>query len=106
MKYYKAREDFAVKKITDKNVLIPTGEQVFRNNSLIIMNETAILLWESLGEYKNLSQLTKILCDEFEVTADTVLNDVDSFISTLLNGDAVEVKDVNEDDSITSFTVA
>ncbi len=98
MKYYKARKDFALKQITDKNILIPTGEQVFRNNSLIIMNETAILLWRSLGEFKNIFQITKILCDEFEVKANVVLDDIDYFLSTLLNVDALEVKDVEVDE--------
>ncbi len=99
MKYYKARKDFALKQITDQNILIPTGEQVFRNNSIIVMNETAILLWQSLGEYKNIFQITKILCDEFDVKANAVLDDIDLFLSSLLNVDALEVKDVEVDEN-------
>lgn len=95
MKYYKAKEKFVVKQITDKTILIPKDEQILKNNSMIIMNETAILLWNSISkDYKSMVQLIKVLTDEFEVNAADVLDDLDKFLTTLLNVDALEVKNV------------
>lgn len=95
MKYYKAKENFVVKQITDKAILIPKNEQILKNNSMIIMNETALLLWNSISkDSKSIVQLTKVLTDEFEVNAADVLDDLDKFLTTLLNVDALEVKNV------------
>lgn len=102
VKYYKAKKNFVVKQITDKAILIPKNEQILKNNSMIIMNETAILLWNSISkDSKSIVQLTKVLTDEFEVNAADVLDDLDEFLTTLLNVDALEVENVETEMIVT-----
>lgn len=97
MKLYKARKDFAMREMDSETVLIPTGEQVFRNNSIVILNETAKIMWNALEKEMNVAEIIKVLVDEFDVFAYEVLDDVDRFIRTLLNVDALEVREVEMD---------
>lgn len=95
MRLYKARSDFALREISGENVLIPIGNQVFRNNSVIVMNDTAMFMWKALKSELSLFQLVKALVDEYEISADAVLDDVDRFLTALLKVDALEVRDVD-----------
>ena len=95
MRLYKARSDFSLREISGENVLIPIGNQVFRNNSVIVMNDTAMFMWKALKSELSLFQLVKALVDEYERSADAVLDDVDRFLTALLKVDALEVRDVD-----------
>lgn len=95
MRLYKARSDFSVREISGENVLIPIGSQVFRNNSVIVMNDTAMFMWENLKDEQSLLQIIKGITDEYEVCACAVLDDVDKFLTALLNVDALEVRNID-----------
>ena len=104
MNIYKASDNFVQREMGSETVLIPVGEQDFKNNSIIVLNETALLMWNELKNEMNVTQLVKVLVSEFDVNAIDVLDDVDNFLKTLLNVGAINVK--KTDPYIESDTVA
>lgn len=104
MKLYKAKDSFAVREFDGDTVLIPIGEQVFVNNSLITLNESAFLLWQALKNELNVMQLTKVLTDEFDAYAYEIIDDVDTFLKKLIDANALEIREV-ESGNITCIAI-
>ena len=92
MKLYKAKDSFAVREFDGDTVLIPIGEQVFVNNSLITLNESALLLWQALENEMNEAQLIKVLTDEFDVSTEQAATDIDLFLNKLIGAGALEIR--------------
>ena len=79
----KLKEGFMLKKILDDYVVVPTGDNIVDFAVAISLNETGAFLWEQLKEDKTTSQLADALAEEYNVTADDVLADVEDFVDLL-----------------------
>ncbi len=90
MKYYKAKKNYIVRQFADETVLVPMGEQMDINNSLIILNETSVFLWELLSDKKTFEELVTALINEYEAEKEMVTRDVEKFIISLLELNALE----------------
>lgn len=93
MKLYRAKNGFIVKDFDGETILIPIGEQALINNTLIKLNDTALLLWKALEDELNVMQLTKVLTDEFDIYAYEVIDDIDMFLKKLTDAKALEVRE-------------
>ena len=90
MDRYKARENFIRRQIADDIFLVPTGQQIFRNNGLIVLNETADLLWSEIQSPKTVEELCAAVAENYETDTESVETDVREFIGCMMSLDALE----------------
>lgn len=95
MLHYKARECFIHRKIAGDDFLIPTGQQVFNSNGIIMMNDTASFLWNEIQTEKTVDELCNALAEAYEIECENISSDVQEFIDSMLSFDAVEKLELN-----------
>lgn len=81
---YQVKPGFIHRQIGDVDVIISIGENVADFNGYMTLNETASFLWDALTTPKSAEELTALLCNEFEVTAEEARTDVNELLDALL----------------------
>ena len=72
-----------MREVCGENVIVDEGIEVSDFNKMLSMNESAAYLWEqaaALGDF-TAEQLADKLCEEYEVTREQALADVDKMIA-------------------------
>lgn len=91
MKLYKAKEQYVVRRFADETVLVPVGEQIAVNNSLIVLNETSHFIWTIIQTAKSIPQIVEEFMEEYDITEDVFMNDLNKFIDMMEKYNAVEI---------------
>lgn len=91
MKLYKAKEQYVVRRFADEIVLVPVGEQIAVNNSLIVLNETSHFIWTIIQTAKSIPQIVEEFMEEYDITEDVFMNDLNKFIDMMEKYNAVEI---------------
>lgn len=91
MKLYKAKEQYVVRRFADEIVLVPVGEQIAVNNSLIVLNETSHFIWTIIQTAKSIPQIVEEFTEEYDITEDVFMNDLNKFIDMMEKYNAVEI---------------
>lgn len=73
----KAKPGFYLREICGQNIIVAEGEQNIDFSQLIVMNESASLLWRELEPRPafTLDDMVKVLTDNYDVDRDTALAD-------------------------------
>ena len=74
--------------VCGEHVIVAEGLEVINFNKLLSLNESAAYLWEqaaALGDF-TAEQLADKLCEEYEVTREQALADVDKMIAQWQDG--------------------
>ncbi|MFA7361283.1 MAG: PqqD family protein [Candidatus Kapaibacterium sp.] len=79
----KRKENFVLQNIGDEHILVPIGAEVVNLNGILVLNETAMYLWEQLSDEKSTEQLINAIMEKFDVDDITAANDVNNFIGDL-----------------------
>lgn len=79
----KIREGFVVRQVAGVSVVISLETKVDDNNSVIQLNDTGLLLWESLVKGADKNTLVEVLLENYEVTEEIARQDVDAFVQRL-----------------------
>ncbi len=77
----KIKDGYIVKPLTDSYVVVPVLNPSFK--SVISLNETGAYLFEQMKSRTNLQELVKSLSNEYDVSEQTALEDVQRFIDNL-----------------------
>ena len=80
----KIQPGFALKEVADSFVIVPTGANIVDFSAMITINETGAFLWECLKEDVTEEELCQKLCTEYEIDAQTALEDIREFIKVLI----------------------
>ena len=80
----KIQPGFALKEVADSFVIVPTGANIVDFSAMITINETGAFLWECLKEDVTEEELCQKLCAEYEIDAQTALEDIREFIKVLI----------------------
>lgn len=91
MEKYKTTANFAVKKVVNDNILVPVGAQILRNNILVSLNESALVMYNCISHGADIQQIADALLEEYNVSADTAMGDASKFVELMLSIDAIEV---------------
>lgn len=86
----KIKEGYILRKIAGEDVVIPIGGNIANFNGVIRLNESAAFLWKKVQEEVDKEYLINSLIEEYEIDLELAANDVDSFISTLVEHQAIE----------------
>ena len=79
----KIAEGFLLRKIVDDWIVVPISENTVKNRSILSLNESSALLWETLKTGGDENTLTAVLCGIYLVDEETARTDVRKFLHTL-----------------------
>ena len=92
----KTIEGFRLRKLGNEYILVGESMALINFNKMITLNETAAFLWEqadqctvSKGEF-SASDLCKALCNDYDVSPEQAMTDVDATIHSWLDAGVVE----------------
>ena len=79
----KQKKGFVLRTVCGENVIVGEGLETVNFGKLISLNESAAYLWKKAGELGDFTsqQLADALLEEYEVTADQALADVERMIA-------------------------
>lgn len=80
---YQRNPDFIGRKIGGELVLIPLQKKIYDISSIYNMNEMACQIWERLDGHKTLEMIQRELLAHYEVSADTLSQDLQTLIEQL-----------------------
>lgn len=86
----KKNNDFILKEIGDKTVLIPFGKKALDFNGILTLNDTAKFLWEVCDEEIDTQKLATELKTKYEIDDATANQAVDAFINQLKEAGCIE----------------
>lgn len=79
----KQKKGFILREVCGERVIIAEGVEVVNFNKLLSLNESAAYLWQqasALGDF-TVEQLADKLCEEYEVSKDQALKDVEQMLA-------------------------
>jgi hypothetical protein len=76
----KRNPNYLLRRVGGKLLLVPIGRQVAVSNQIVILNESAHLLWELLEHEHSLNDLAVALAGEFGLSGELALADVRAFV--------------------------
>ena len=89
----KLKENFALRQVAGTWVVLPLAEATLDFNGMLTLNETGLLLWRLLEKGTTKDDMAKALTDEYEVTLEQALADVDDYLAMLGNAGCVDFED-------------
>lgn len=87
----KASDNYILRKIADKQVLIAVGAGIADFNGYIQLNDTAAFLWTQLMTPHSCDELTMALSEECEISREQAAADVEEFIHELIEQNMVVI---------------
>ena len=75
------KQGFKLKEVCGERILVPMGENNVDFSKLIALNDSSYLLWRRMekGPFTS-EELVNILCEEYDVTPDVAVKDVENLI--------------------------
>ena len=92
----KTIEGFKLRKLGTEYILVGESMALINFNKMITLNETAAFLWEQaerLTQEKgnfDITALTMALCNEYEVSPEQAMTDVDATVRSWLEAGIIE----------------
>ena len=77
---YKQNPNFELKEIAGDCVLVARGRSAIDFSAVVLFNETGIVLWEELADWKTAQELSAVLVARFAAPEDTAALDVQAFL--------------------------
>lgn len=79
----KIKSGFALKQIAGNWIVLPLAEKTLDFTGMLTLNASGCMLWNRLADGCTRSDLAEALVNEYEVSMDVALGDVDEFLQTL-----------------------
>lgn len=86
----KLKNNFVLRQIADTWVVLPLAEQTVDFSGMLTLNESGAMLWKALEQNGDRDELVRTLTSEYEVSFEEAKNDVDAFLSKLVQAGCVE----------------
>ena len=79
----KIKSNFAIRNISGSWVALPLGDAVVDFTGMITLNESGVMLWRMLEGGCTKEEMTEALINEYEVTYEEALSDINAFVKKL-----------------------
>ena len=83
------KSGFTLKQIGSKTMVIPIDEKALDFNGVITLNHSGKLLFEALKSEQTIESLKSLLIEHYDISEETALKDVVTFIETLKSKDII-----------------
>ena len=81
----KQKDNYILQKIGDEHIIIPTSNEVTNLNGILVLNKTAVFIWEELKEERTREELINSVTLKFDTNPETASNDVNVFLEELFS---------------------
>ena len=87
----KVKEGFVLRKIAGESVVVAAGERAREMRNIIVLSESAALLWDSMQHDFTQEQLEAIIMDSYDdVSLDVAREDITKFLDYLRHEKVLE----------------
>lgn len=86
----KRNENFLLRQVAGKQVVVPVGKAAAEFPGMITLNDTGAFLWELLQTEQTMDSLAAAVTEKYEVSAETALEDTKKFVEKLFSVGAIE----------------
>ncbi len=77
------KKDYILQKLGNENVLIPTGMEVTSLNGILVLNDTALFIWQMLENDTEEKDLAEALVKEYGIDESEARGDITEFLREL-----------------------
>lgn len=83
----KVKPGFTLRNICGENIIMAEGIENIDFSSIICLNESAAYLWQKIADLPSFTadDLTRLLCEEYEVDETTASNDAEEMLQKWIN---------------------
>lgn len=86
----KIREGFILREIAGTHVVVPLGQNVVELSIMMTLNDSGAFLWRQLAEGKDKTAVIESLVNEYGISYDLALTDVEDFLRELADRKLLE----------------
>lgn len=86
----KIKSNFVLRSVADTWVVLSMGDTSADFDGMLTLNESGVLLWRTMENGCEKDALAKALTDEYDVSAELALADVEAFINKLSSIGCIE----------------
>ena len=86
----KISDKFVLRQVAGEWIVLPVAEKTVNFNGMLTLNETGVMLWKLLQQSSTREALAQALTDEYDVTFEEALADVDEYLSKLEGAGCLE----------------
>ena len=86
----KIKSNFVLRSVADTWVVLSMGDTSADFDGMLTLNESGVLLWRTMENGCEKDALVKALTDEYDVSAELALADVEAFINKLSSIGCIE----------------
>ena len=87
----KIKEDFVLKEVAGAWVVLPLGDATVDFTGMLTLNETGKMLWYILENGTTREDMAKALTEEYDVSYEQALSDVDEYVKKLTDVGCLEI---------------
>lgn len=88
---YQASKDYIHRNIANSDVLLSVGAGIANFNGYVEINDSALVLWKALQEPCTLSTLETVIEEEYGMSHEVAVKDVQEFVELLLEHQMISV---------------
>ena len=86
----KIKENLMLRQVADVWTVLPLGKDIINFDGMLTLNEAGAMLWQKLEQGAEKADLVNALLDEYDVTAEMALADVEEFLGKLTDAGCIE----------------
>ena len=87
----KIKENFNLRKIAGTWAVLPTGASTLDFTGILTLNESGCMLWHLLENGCTREDMAKALTEEYDVSLEEALADIDAFIEKLEKANCIDL---------------
>jgi hypothetical protein len=87
----KIKENFVLRKVAGAYTVLALGEATVKFDGALTLNESGVMLWQLLEKGSSVEALAKALTDEYEVSYEMALADVNEYLEKLRGAGCLEL---------------
>lgn len=86
----KLSENFVLKQVAGSYIVLPTGVSTVDFNGMLTLNESGVLLWNTLKQGCDIERLVDVLTTEYKVSREVARDDINEFLTKLAHSGCIE----------------
>ena len=87
----KVNDEFILRQVADKWVVLALGNASIDFSGMLTLNESGVMLWQSLEQGADREKLVDVLTAEYAVSREVASQDVDEFLAKLAKAGCLEM---------------
>lgn len=87
----KVKGNYILRQVAKTWVVMPLGQTTLDLNGILTLNESGAVLWKALEKSGDREAMARALTEEYDVTPERAMTDVDRFLGKLADAGVVEL---------------